>query len=65
MTAIEGRVGEPRPKYVHTSEKGLWDKPSVLNNVETWANVPLIINNGAEWFTKSAQQAAKAPKSSL
>ncbi len=50
MTAIEGRVGEPRPKYVHTSEKGLWDRPSDLNNVETWADIPLIINNGADWF---------------
>ncbi|MBA7504530.1 Ion-translocating oxidoreductase complex subunit B [subsurface metagenome] len=50
MTAIEGKVGEPRPKYIHTSEKGIWDGPSCLNNVETWANVPLIINNGAAWF---------------
>jgi NADH-quinone oxidoreductase subunit F len=50
MTAIEGKVGEPRPKYIHTSEKGIWDKPSCLNNVETWANVPLIVNNGADWF---------------
>jgi NADH:ubiquinone oxidoreductase subunit F (NADH-binding)/(2Fe-2S) ferredoxin len=62
MTAIEGRVGEPRPKYVHTSEKGLWDKPSVLNNVETWANVPLIINNGAEWFTKIGTAGSKGTK---
>ncbi len=51
MNAIEGQVGEPRPKYIHTSDKGLWDKPSCLNNVETWANVPFIINNGAKWFT--------------
>ncbi len=51
MKAIEGRVGEPRPKYIHSSEKGLWGKPTVLNNVETWANIPLIINNGAEWFS--------------
>jgi NADH-quinone oxidoreductase subunit F len=50
MNAIEGHVGEPRPKYVHTSDKGLWGKPSCLNNVETWANVPLIVNNGAQWF---------------
>jgi NADH:ubiquinone oxidoreductase subunit F (NADH-binding)/(2Fe-2S) ferredoxin/NAD-dependent dihydropyrimidine dehydrogenase PreA subunit len=50
MTAIEGRVGEPRAKYVHTSEKGIWGKPTCLNNVETWANVPFIINNGAKWF---------------
>ena len=50
MTAIEGRVGEPRPKYIHTAVKGIHDKPSCLNNVETWANVPLIILNGADWF---------------
>jgi NADH-quinone oxidoreductase subunit F len=62
MTAIEGRVGEPRPKYVHTAEKGLWDKPSVLNNVETWANIPLIINNGAEWFTKIGSESSKGAK---
>src|SRR4030043_404558 len=50
MTAIEGKVGEPRPKYVHTSEKGVWDKPSAMNNVETWANIPLKINNAPEWL---------------
>ena len=62
MTAIEGRVGEPRPKYVHTSEKGLWDKPTVLNNVETWANVPLIINNGGEWFAQIGSAGSKGTK---
>ncbi|MFO7738921.1 MAG: NAD(P)H-dependent oxidoreductase subunit E, partial [Desulfatiglandaceae bacterium] len=40
MTALEGRAGEPRPKYIRSNVKGLWDRPSVLNNVETWANVP-------------------------
>ena len=49
-TAIEGSVGEPRLKYIHTSESGLWGKPTNLNNVETFANVPLIIKNGADWF---------------
>jgi NADH-quinone oxidoreductase subunit F len=62
MTAIEGKVGEPRPKYVHTSEKGVWDKPSTLNNVETWANVPLIINKGAEWFTSIGTEGSKGTK---
>jgi NADH-quinone oxidoreductase subunit F len=62
MTAIEGRVGEPRPKYVHTSEKGVWDKPSALNNVETWANIPLIINNGAEWFGSIGTEGSKGTK---
>jgi NADP-reducing hydrogenase subunit HndC len=52
MSAIEGKVGEPRPKYIHTAVSGVNEKPSVLNNVETWANVPLIINKGADWFNK-------------
>ncbi|HLD47437.1 MAG TPA: NADH-ubiquinone oxidoreductase-F iron-sulfur binding region domain-containing protein, partial [Desulfobaccales bacterium] len=50
MASIEGKPGEPRAKYVHTVEKGLWNRPSVLNNVETWGNVPLIIAKGADWF---------------
>ena len=52
MTALEGRVGEPRPKYIRSNVKGLWEKPSVLNNVETWANVPLIVNHGGDWFAQ-------------
>lgn len=51
MASIEGRPGEPRAKYVHTVEKGLYDKPTCLNNVETWANVPQIITRGAKWFS--------------
>ena len=62
MTAIEGRVGEPRPKYVRSNIKGLWEKPSVLNNVETWANVPLIINKGAEWFTQFGTEGSPGTK---
>lgn len=50
MKSVAGDVGEPRAKYIHSVVKGLWDKPTVLNNVETFANVPLIINNGGEWF---------------
>jgi NADH:ubiquinone oxidoreductase subunit F (NADH-binding)/(2Fe-2S) ferredoxin len=50
MASIEGRPGEPRAKYVHTVERGLWDRPTCLNNVETWANVPQIILRGAQWF---------------
>ncbi len=62
MTALEGRVGEPRPKYIRSNIKGFWEKPSVLNNVETWANVPLIINNGADWFTKIGTEGSKGTK---
>lgn len=51
MASIEGNPGEPRAKYVHTVEKGLWNKPTCLNNVETWANVPQIILKGSEWFS--------------
>jgi NADH-quinone oxidoreductase subunit F len=62
MTALEGRVGEPRPKYIRSNIKGLWNKPSVLNNVETWANVPLIINNGADWFTQFGTKGSSGTK---
>ncbi len=62
MTALEGRVGEPRPKYIRSNIKGLWERPSVLNNVETWANVPLIINNGADWFAEVGTEGSKGTK---
>ena len=52
MASLEGKAGEPRAKYIHTIEHGLWDRPSNLNNVETWANVPVIISRGREWFSK-------------
>lgn len=52
MTSVEGRPGVPRVKYIRSTEKGLWNLPTVLNNVETWANIPIIVNNGAEWFKK-------------
>ena len=52
MASLEGKVGEPRAKYVHTVEKGLWNKPTNLNNVETWVNIPLIINHGADWYAR-------------
>jgi NADH-quinone oxidoreductase subunit F len=62
MNSLEGRVGEPRAKYVHTVESGLWDRPSNLNNVETWANVPLIINRGAEWYAETGTANSKGTK---
>jgi len=62
MTAIEGRVGEPRPKYIHTAVKGVRDRPSCLNNVETWATVPLIISKGADWFTQLGTEGSKGTK---
>ena len=62
MTSLEGKVGEPRPKYTRSNIKGLWNRPSVLNNVETWANVPLIINKGADWFTSIGTESSKGTK---
>jgi len=62
MTAIEGRVGEPRPKHIHTVIRGIWDRPSNLNNVETWAFVPQIINNGADWFASIGTERSKGTK---
>jgi NADH-quinone oxidoreductase subunit F len=62
MASLEGKVGEPRAKYVHTVEKGLWEQPTNLNNVETWANVPLIITNGAGWYTKIGTEGSKGTK---
>ncbi|OPY06341.1 MAG: NADP-reducing hydrogenase subunit HndC [Syntrophus sp. PtaB.Bin001] len=52
MASLEGKAGEPRAKYIHTVEHGLWDRPSNLNNVETWANVPAIIARGGKWFSE-------------
>ncbi len=62
MASLEGKVGEPRAKYVHTVEKGLWNRPSDLNNVETWANVPLIVNKGADWYRTLGTEGSKGTK---
>ncbi|WFN34408.1 4Fe-4S binding protein [Methanogenium sp. S4BF] len=50
MSSIEGMPGVPRVKYIRSTEKGLWDAPALLNNVETWSDIPRIILNGAEWY---------------
>ena len=62
MRSIEGNAPEPRPKYIRTSVSGIWDKPSNLNNVETWANVPQIITKGADWFTSIGSEKSKGTK---
>jgi NADH-quinone oxidoreductase subunit F len=62
MKSIEGNNPEPRPKYIRTSVSGIWGKPSDLNNVETWANVPLIINQGSEWYTETGTEKSKGTK---
>ncbi len=60
--SIEGNVGEPTPKYDHATEKGLWKKPTVLNNVESFANVPPIILKGAQWFSAMGTEHSKGTK---
>jgi len=62
ISSIEGRSGEPRAKYVFPSERGLYNKPTNINNVETWANVPLIINKGAEWYRSIGTENSKGTK---
>ncbi|MBU4372344.1 MAG: NAD(P)H-dependent oxidoreductase subunit E [Proteobacteria bacterium] len=62
MRSIEGKNPEPRPKYIRTSVSGIWEKPSNLNNVETWANVPQIINRGSEWYTSIGTERSKGTK---
>ncbi len=62
MASLEGKIGEPRPKHIHTIVSGLNGKPSNLNNVETWANVPLIINKGADWYAKIGTKGSKGTK---
>ena len=62
MASLEGMIGEPRPKHIHTVVSGLNGKPSNLNNVETWANVPLIINRGADWYSQIGTEGSKGTK---
>jgi len=62
MASLEGRVGEPRAKYIHTVEHGLWNMPSCLNNVETWNNVPVVIARGADWYASIGTQGSKGTK---
>ena len=62
MTSIEGNRGEPRPRPPFPAEKGLYGKPTILNNVETYANVPRIILNGAEWFASMGTEKSKGTK---
>jgi len=62
MTSIEGHRGEPRPRTPFTAVKGLWGKPTLLNNVETYANIPVIILKGPEWFASIGTEKSKGTK---
>ena len=62
IASIEGERGMPRPKNIHMAECGLFKRPTLLNNVETFANVPLIILNGAEWFSAMGTEGSKGTK---
>lgn len=62
MQSIEGKVGEPRAKYIRSVQRGLWDHPTVLNNVETLANVPYIISHGAREYASVGTEGSKGTK---
>jgi NADH-quinone oxidoreductase subunit F len=62
VASIAGEVGEPRAKHIHLVESGLWDRPTNLNNVETWANVPVIILNGSKWYAQIGTEGSKGTK---
>ncbi|NIS81906.1 MAG: NADH-quinone oxidoreductase subunit F, partial [Anaerolineales bacterium] len=59
IASIEGKIGEPRPRPPYPAESGLWGKPTNINNVKTWANVPLIIQNGSDWFSRVGTEQSK------
>jgi len=62
MTSLEGKRGMPRPRPPFPAQQGLWKKPTILNNVETYANVPPIILNGAQWFNRFGTEGSKGTK---
>ncbi len=62
MTSIEGNRGEPRPRPPFPAQKGLFEKPTILNNVETYANIPQIILHGSEWFSSMGTEKSKGTK---
>lgn len=62
IASIDGKKGEPRQRPPFPAQKGLWRKPTNINNVETWANIPLIISKGAKWFAKIGTEKSKGTK---
>ena len=62
MASIQGKVGRPSPRPPYPVERGLWNRPTNINNVETWANVPMIILRGAKWFSSIGTKRSKGTK---
>jgi NADH:ubiquinone oxidoreductase subunit F (NADH-binding)/NAD-dependent dihydropyrimidine dehydrogenase PreA subunit len=62
LASIEGRLGEPKPRPPYPAQRGLWDKPTCINNVETWATVPVIVDRGANWFSGIGTATSKGTK---
>ncbi|MGQ9777138.1 MAG: NADH-ubiquinone oxidoreductase-F iron-sulfur binding region domain-containing protein [Thermodesulfobacteriota bacterium] len=62
VASIAGDVPEPRAKHIHLVESGLWNRPTTLNNVETWANIPVIILKGADWYAQIGTEGSKGTK---
>ncbi|MCX5801408.1 MAG: NADH-quinone oxidoreductase subunit NuoF [Candidatus Eisenbacteria bacterium] len=62
MASIEGRVGEPRPRPPFPAQSGLWGRPTNINNVETWANVPVIVARGGNWYSQIGTEKSKGTK---
>jgi len=62
IASIEGRLAEPRPRPPYPAQCGLWGKPTNINNVETWANVPIIINRGSKWYASIGTELSKGTK---
>ena len=62
MTSVEGKRGEPRPRPPFPAQAGLWGRPSLLNNVETYANIPIILTRGAAWYASHGTERSKGTK---
>ena len=62
IASLEGRAGRPRPRPPYPAESGLWGKPTDINNVETWYNVPVIVHNGGGWFAQTGTEASPGTK---
>ncbi len=64
IASLEGLAGRPRPRPPYPAEAGLWGKPTNINNVETWYNLPVILNMGPTWYCRTGTETVPAPRSS-